>query len=103
VLFSTNGADLFLFYHDQVYVPDTASVQSRLQLPRIKSSPTNIAIWSLFDIEKQTEPEGLLVKKNCFLVQTASPDPIRYQSWVKARSAMIIGLPLWTCDELAQG
>jgi len=46
---------------------------------------------------------GTLGLANYFLVQTASPNPIRYQSWAKIRSALIIGLSLWTSDKLAQG
>lgn len=103
VLFSLDGEKLFLFYHDKVYTPEPTSVLSSLQLPRSKPSSSDVFVWSLFDINQRSEPRQLLFNECCFPVQTASPDPIRYKGWVKTRSALVIGLPLWTYDELLQG
>jgi hypothetical protein len=66
-------------------------------------SPSNVFIWSLFDIREKIEPESFLVTLPCFPVQTASPDPRRYQTWDKERIPLFTGLPLWTRDELVYG
>src|SRR6266540_5711868 len=44
-----------------------------------------------------------LVTPPCLPVQTASLDPIRFQDWDKKFTPLHAGMPLWTCDELAQG
>ena len=65
--------------------------------------PQIFLFWSLFDIHEQKELECFLVSYPCFPVQTVLPDPIWYHTWDKENLPLITSLPLWTCDELAQG
>jgi hypothetical protein len=101
VLFSPNGKELYLFYHDQVYhrVGDINFFDTSFPQPKF----SKIFIWSLFDIRAEKEPERFLVTYPCFPVQTTSPNPIRYKIWKKERMPLCFGLPLWTRDELARG
>jgi len=106
VLFTLDGARLYLFYHGKVY---TIAMSQLLvarpgdRLPKRKNLSSKTFIWSLFDIRKQEEPELLLVTLPCLPVQTASPHPSRYHIWDKTHHPLHTGLPLWTRDELAQG
>ena len=101
VLFSQDGEQLYLFYHNEVYM--TANEGRRVSLPKPISDSSNVFIWSLFDIYEQREPETFLVTYPCSPVQTASPNSIRYKIWDKEQFPLHTGLPLWTRDELAQG
>ena len=103
VLFSPNGKIVFLFYYDGVYEVTMEVLAARsVGLPN-PISPSNVFIWSLFDIHERKEPESSLVTYLCFPVQVVSLDPIRYSIWDKEMFPLITGLPLWTRDELAQG
>ena len=101
-----DGAHVFLFYHDRVYTTTTASladVQREEQYPLPKLLSSNVFLWSLFDIKGKNEPQTFLVERPCLPVQTASLGPSQYKTWDKERAPLLTGLPLWTCDELAQG
>ncbi|KAF8803006.1 hypothetical protein BYT27DRAFT_7196153 [Phlegmacium glaucopus] len=102
VLFTLDGEDLLLFYHDAVYQGVLGDIRREV-LPEAKSPSSNIFIWSLFDIEGQNEPETILVQAPCLPVQTASPNPSRYKTWYKERAPLLTALPLWTHDELMKG
>ncbi|KAF8522168.1 hypothetical protein BU17DRAFT_45229 [Hysterangium stoloniferum] len=97
VLFSLDGDELFLFFHDAVYVADAG----RRTVPPMAKSSSGVFIWSLFDISARREPQRPLLSRYCFPIQTASPDPIRYKTWTKLTTALIAGLPLWTREELS--
>ncbi len=75
VLFTADGAELFLFFGDTVYSTDLKA-DAKPRLPTAKSS-SNIFIWSLFDILKRTEPESPLLDCRCYPIQSASSDPSR--------------------------
>ncbi|KAF8802999.1 hypothetical protein BYT27DRAFT_7196147 [Phlegmacium glaucopus] len=102
VLFTLNGEDLLLFYHNEVHQAVLGDIRREV-LPQAKSQSSNIFIWSLFDIEGQNEPKGILVRPPCLPVQTASPNPSRYKTWYKERAPLFTALPLWTHDELMKG
>ncbi|KAF8525778.1 hypothetical protein BU17DRAFT_62351 [Hysterangium stoloniferum] len=98
VLFSLDGRQLFLFFHDAVYL---AKAGMDPIPPTAKPLSPNVFIWSLFDISARQEPPFPLLSCYCFPVQTASPDPVRYKIWTKETTALIAGLPLWTREELS--
>ena len=105
VLFSPDGKIVYLFYYLGVYevtIAALASLDVDESLPN-PISPSNVFIWSLFDIHEQKEPDLFLVTLPCLPVQVASPNPIRYHTWKKEMVPLFIGLPLWTRDELAKG
>lgn len=97
VLFSMDGARVFLFYHDRVYTATTASLadaQREEQFPLPKLLSSKVFLWSLFDIKGKNEPQRFLVQRPCLPVQTASLDPSRYKTWDKERTPLLTGLPL---------
>ncbi|KAF8522170.1 hypothetical protein BU17DRAFT_64501 [Hysterangium stoloniferum] len=98
VLFSLDGSQLFLFFHDTVY---SAMAGMSPTPPTPKSSSPDVFIWSLFDISARQEPPFPLLSYHCFPVQTASPDPVRFKIWTKETKPLIAGLPLWTREELS--
>ena len=102
VLFSLDGEELFLFYFYFGEVYEALASEVKRKFPEPKSS-SGVFIWSLFDIAEEKEPMKHLYNSPCFPVQTASHDPMRYKTWVKERTPLMVGLPVWTRDELAQG
>ena len=103
ILFSPDGERVFLFYDKEVYAVSMETLAGGdVSLPNPESS-SNVFIWSLFDIREPKEPKSFLVTRPCFPVQTALPNPDRYQTWEKERMPLLTGLPLWTHDELVQG
>jgi len=101
-----NGEDLYLFYHGKVYTTVSASLyttQTEYRLPQPKSQTSEVFIWSLFHITKKEEPSRVLITHPCLPVQAASPDSTRFKVWYKQFQPMLVGLPLWTRDELAKG
>jgi len=75
VLFTLDGARLYLFYHGKVYTISMSrllAAQPGHRLPEPKTSSSRAFIWSLFDIRKQEEPELLLVT------------PAYNQTWIAA-------------------
>ncbi|KAF8513262.1 hypothetical protein BU17DRAFT_68876 [Hysterangium stoloniferum] len=100
VLFSLGDHELFLFFHDAVY---SANPRMHPSPPTPKSSSPDVFIWSLVDISVRQESQWPLLSRHCFPVLTASPDPIQYRTWMKGIMALIVGLPLWTREELSLG
>ncbi|KIM35042.1 hypothetical protein M413DRAFT_449923 [Hebeloma cylindrosporum] len=103
LLLSPDAQQLFLFYHDGVHTMRTKSLDDEYMLPECKIPSSEVFIWSLFDIPERKEPEWLLARPPCLPVQVAPLDPCRYKIWFKERLPLLLGLPLWTREELIQG
>lgn len=102
VLFILNGERLYLFYYGKVYTTTMQSlnaIESGRQLPNQKLWSSKVFIWTLFDIENRKGPQMRLLTPLCSPVQTASPDPIRFQDWDKK----FAGMSLWAHDEPHKG
>ncbi|KAF8505283.1 hypothetical protein BU17DRAFT_57957 [Hysterangium stoloniferum] len=96
VLFSLGDHQLFLFFHDAVYL-ENARMDPSPPVP--KSSSPDVLIWSLVDI-RQTGATMAVALSLLLPVLTVSPDPIQYRTWMKGTMSLIVGLLLWTREEL---
>ena len=70
-------------------------------LPKPKSS--KVFMWSLIDFKHVGEPLPYMISCPRFPVLTTSPNPLRYNIYVKVDRPMFTGLPLWTREELVRG
>ena len=68
--------------------------------------PRGQAPWCLIDsdLRNNTPPEYIIDSQSVvYPVQASSPNPTRYKSWVKQRSAKILGMRLWSEDDILKG
>ena len=88
---------LFLFFRRQVYYQSTGSYITLPQSP--------YPIWSLIDVDFQDQgpPYDITGDRYVWPIQTSSPNPVRWHCWTKQIGAAILGMPLWTMEELIEG
>ncbi|KAF9077076.1 hypothetical protein BDP27DRAFT_1442407 [Rhodocollybia butyracea] len=96
-----------LFYDGQVYTPSDPKNFHFDYIPSPVYSEPMPPVCVLINMgmaEEPEEPKGIY-ESQCviFPVQAASPNPILYWHWVDRRTAAMIGLPLWTEDQLLCG
>ncbi|KAF9065599.1 hypothetical protein BDP27DRAFT_50029 [Rhodocollybia butyracea] len=93
VLFYTPWKQV-LFYNGKFYVPNCFRTFQMNTLPESLNG-TRTPVWVLVDMGlKQEEPPSHALS-TIFPVQSASPDPICYRLWSRARDSPYFGLPLW--------
>ena len=99
VVLLCGNAKIHLFYRGQVYYQPA---ESDFTLPR---SLYDHPIWSLIDVDfKDREPpESITGIRSVWPIQTSSPNPVRWKYWSKQAEAAILGMPLWTMEELVKG
>lgn len=96
-------SDLTLFYNGKVYQPKD---RLRIDLESLPKPKAGIPpIWVLVDLLAHEEPAGLLDSRasHMFIVHSSSPNPVRYERWVRHRFPIVVGLPLWDRDLLIRG
>ena len=62
--------------------------------------------WCLIDCDHRNNipPEYIIDSQSVvYPVQASSPNPTRYKSWIKERSAEILGMQLWSEDDIFEG
>jgi len=92
-------SSLLLFYDNSVY--ERTHESAKLPFHR-----GHLAIIALLDTDNQTDaPPSICVDRDrdTFPIHATSPNTSRYRFWSQRRSATIIGMPLWSRDELIQG
>ena len=94
-----DNSELYLFYCGQVYFN---LMESRITLPR---SRFGYPIWTLIDVDFQDRepPYAITGRKHVWPIQTSSPNPARWKHWSERNEAAILGMPLWSMEELVKG
>jgi len=89
---------LLLFYNSIVF--EMVPFSSGVTVPRCKGH----RMFMLIDTDQQKGPPPDICTRSdgsVFPVHAASPNPIRYSSWMNQRPlAVMIGMPLWSYEEL---
>jgi len=80
-VFSINETAHF-FHKTGVYTESSAAGGSYLAEDTITAAGSEL-VWALIDIIHKNEPAEWLVTNELFPVQSASPDMLRYKSWMK--------------------
>ena len=101
VVLLCDSSDAYLFYCGQVYYhPMNDSVFHNL--PAHKNIPY-CPILSLIDVDYKDRGPPFESSSNIWPIQVSSPNPIRWKSWAKQNKAAVLGMPLWSTDELTEG
>ena len=101
VLLST-GSRVYLFYRGKVYTRGSVdfSYLPRRQQPQLT---LQFPVWALINSDGPSQPPIIDSDDNIWPIQASSPQPIRWKAWAKQRKATIVGMPLWSTDELMKG
>ena len=97
VVLLCDNSELYLFFRRKVY---NQSAESRIVLPQ-----SRYPIWALIDVDYQDRepPYALTGSASVWPIQTSPPNPVRWKNWAKQTGAAILGMPLWTMEELIEG
>jgi len=90
---------ILLFFRGRVYHRSTNSGFDFLPTPPIT---LYYPIWALVDVGLRQEPP-ITESSYIWPVQTSSPNPIRWRDWSKHNKAALLGMPLWSMEELSEG
>lgn len=101
VVLLCNNSSAHLFYCGQVYRrPMDVTVFERLPTHKnIEYCP----ILALIDVDYNNRGPPITDSSNIWPIQTSSPNPVRWKAWSKQNKAAMLGMPLWSIDELAEG
>jgi len=99
VVILCNSKKIYLFYRGQVYSRPTSG--SFYDLP--KRGTSYFPIWTLIDVDYGDGGPPLDSDQNVWPIQASSPNRIRWKSWRKQNRAALLGMPLWSMDELMKG
>ena len=89
-----DGGTTGLFHQDHVYKAQVGA-----------EFPQNQMTWCLIDCDYRNDIPVYIVHSQSavYPVQASSPNPTRYKSWIKQRSAEILGMQLWSEDDIFEG
>ncbi|KAF9062075.1 hypothetical protein BDP27DRAFT_1369120 [Rhodocollybia butyracea] len=103
---SARHSEMILFYDGKLYYPKSQQDFHPHDLPQPSQYKTGKRppVWFLVDVEAN-EPRQLVeaMPANVFIVQTSSPNPMRFEKWLKLKKPIVIGLGLWTPKLLREG
>jgi len=99
VVLLCNITRILLFYRGGVYLRP-----ANLGFEFLPTPPIGLyyPIWALIDVSYLHEPP-ITEESNIWPVQTSSPNPVRWKAWSKANNAALLGMPLWSMQELMEG
>ena len=99
VLLSNTRKD-YLFYRGQVYSrPAEAGYENLPENQQTNYSP----VWALINMD--SIERGPLIDRglNIWPIQASPPNPVRWRAWAKQLDAALLGMPLWSMEELMEG
>ena len=101
VVLLCDNSNAYLFYSGQVYRhPMGNSVF--WNLPTHKNIPY-CPILTLIDVDYDNMGPPMSSSSNIWPIQASSPNRIQWRSWAKQNKAIVLGMPLWSIDELTEG
>ena len=90
----------YLFYRGKVYTrPAKFGFWDLPKNPKSRYCP----ILTPIDADYGDRGPNLGRNANVWPIQASSPNPARWKQWVKQNGAAILGMPLWTAEELMAG
>ena len=90
----------YLFYHGVVYTRPTAS--GFVNIPEHKTSGY-YPIWAPIDMAFLKKEPPVCDDSTIWPVQASSPNPIRWEMWLKQLNGSLLGMPRWNRKDLAEG
>lgn len=98
VLMST-GCSLFLFYNGKVYHREGIYAFHLPTHQRDRHWP----IFTLIDVDVAYQGPFISSDYKIWPIQASPPEPDKWRSWSKQRGAALLGMPLWSFEELMEG
>lgn len=95
-----NPPKIYLFYRGKVYSRPATS--GFMGLPKRKQM-AYCPIWALIDADMKNEEPPIPSDPVIWPVHATSPKPVRWGAWSKQTRAALLGMPLWSAEELVQG
>jgi len=95
-----NFPKIYLFYRGKVYFQLATS--PFLGLPKRKLMGY-CPIWALIDVDMKSEEPPMPYDSVIWPIHATSPKPDRWKAWSKQARAALLGMPLWSAEELVQG
>ena len=91
---------VYLFYCGQVYSRVIAFGFNDLpERRKVGYCP----IWALVDVDYGDQGPPIENDSNIWPIQASSPNPIRWKAWQKQNEASLLGMPLWSKEDLMGG
>ena len=102
VVLLCDNIDIYLFYRGKVY--HTEKFTSGI-LPTKRPGIEYCPIWGLIDVdsENQAPPASITSGVDIWPIQTSSPKPDRWHTWIKYTQGAVLGMSLWNVRELMSG
>ena len=100
VVVMCDNSDVYLFYCGQVYSRPAKS--GFWNLPTRKGA-WYCPIWALIDVDYQSQEPPIPSEPSIWPIQASSQNPARWKSWSKQNGAPMLGMPLWSEEELMSG
>jgi len=92
--------ECFLFYRGEVYTRSTKSGFENLPSgPGVSYCP----VWALIDMDFKNKAPPIVRESNIWPIQASSQKPIQWESWLNQTGGALLGLPLWSMEELMIG
>jgi len=99
VVYYTSGRSV-LFYRGEVY---TRSALSGFEdLPMIQGI-LYCPVWTLIDMDFGNGAPPIVEDSNIWPIQASLLNPIRWNQWRERDGAALLGMPLWSMEELIMG
>ena len=89
-----DGGTTRLFHQDHVYKAQVGA-----------EFPLNQMTWCLIDCDYRNDIPVYIVHSQSavYPVQASSPNTTQYKSWIKQQSVAILGMQLWSEDDIFKG
>ena len=100
VVLLCDNSDTHLFYRGSVYFRPT-------EPHGFQNIPTHnkgyYPVWTLIDFDSQDREPPLTSSTGVWPVQASSPNSIRFKSWRRQNGATLLGMPVWSMEDLVEG
>lgn len=91
---------VYLFYCGNVYRRPASS--GFVDLPVIARGGYH-PIWALIHVDYEQGEVLITGGSDVWPIQASSPNPARWQPWLKRNNGAMLGMPVWSMHELKEG
>ena len=98
VVLFCNGNTTYLFYCGNVY---SRPIDSGFR--NLPGHPNLHPIWALINVDYKDRGPPISGGTNVWPIQASSPNPVRWNLWLRRNGGALLGFPKWSVKELAEG
>lgn len=100
VILLCTTSETYLFFDGKVHFRQTSSGFGGLPTHQKASY---FPIWALVDVDFKDRGPPFMSSTNVWPMQVSSPNPIRWKDWRKQFEGALLGMPVWSVEELLAG